>query len=82
MLSFDVDYHYVSELMPKDSTIKIEIWDDDSGFFGSEADLILRTMGDIDSFVKNPFRGGTVTNNKPSGQNSINTFVFWVDEYE
>lgn len=82
-LTFDVNYHYTSELIPKTSTIKIEIWDDDSGFLGSESDLVLRTVGDISSFVQNPFRGGTtVTKTSPSGQNSINTLVFWEDEYE
>lgn len=77
--SFDVDYHYTSDRIPKTSTIRIEIWDDDSGFFGSESDLVLRTEGDVISFVNNPFRGGATS---PSGQNSINTFVFWEDEYE
>lgn len=82
-ISYDVNYHYTSELIPKTSTIRIDIWDDDSGFLGSEADLVLRTVGDVTSFVENPFRGGTTcTKRSPSGQNSINTIVFWEDEYE
>lgn len=82
-LTFDVNHDFISQLIPNTSVITIEIWDDDSGFLGSADDLVLRTNGDVSDFLKNPFRGGTITTNaSPNGQNSINTFVFWQDEYE
>lgn len=82
-LMYDIKYQYISKLIPKTSIIRIDVWDSDSGLFGSEDDLILRTQGDVNSFLQNPFRTGTTTKNaSPNGQNSINTFVFWKDEIE
>lgn len=59
--------------------IKIELWDDDSGFFANPDDLILETEGNVESFMKTPIRDGAVFN---SHQNLIETTSFWQDELE
>lgn len=85
----DVNYRYVSDKIPKTSTIKIQVYDDDSVRIFTfankfiEDDLLLETEGTIDSFLKNPFRSGAIMKKTQlNGQNSINTYVFWEDEYE
>lgn len=85
---YDLNYRYVSGKILKNSTIKIEIWDDDQQtgllvWASSNDDLVLRTEGDIENFLSNPFRAGvTTTGAQFNGQNSINTYSFWEDEYE
>lgn len=85
---YDLNYRYVSGRIPKSSTIKIEIWDDDQqtgvlSVFSSNDDLVLRTEGNIEDFLNNPFRAGvTTTGAQFNGQNSINTYSFWESEYE
>lgn len=76
---FDANTMYQSIKIPKSSTIKIEVWDDDSGFFGTADDLILRTEGTIDSFMKSSIRYGAVFSTR---RNSIETISFWQDEFE
>ena len=66
--------------IPKSSKITIELWEDDA----IQDDLILRTSGDINSFLQHPFRTCTLVNSYDSfvkGQNSINTYSFWQNKY-
>lgn len=85
---YDLKYRYVSGKIPKNSRISLEVWDDDKfegilAPFSSSDDLVLETHGDIDDFLKNPFRPGVITTGAQfNGQNSINTYSFWEDEYE
>ena len=85
-LTYDVNYRYMSEKIAKSSKIVVEVWDDDdpTGVFGSPDDLILRSEGSIDNFLDYPFRDGPNVNlaSEIDGQNSINTYTFWQDEYE
>lgn len=74
----DVDVTYTSKKIKKSSTIMIEVWDDDSGFLGSADDLILRSSGDVDSFLNEPIRLGAIIYNL---QNQLETVSFWQDEY-
>lgn len=74
---FNVNATYQSIKIPKKLTIKIEVWDDDSGFFGSADDLIQSTEGSIDSFMKTTLRDGAVFSTQ---QNLIETISFWQDE--
>lgn len=76
---FDVNATYQTIKIPKTSTIKIEVWDDDSGFFGSADDLVQSAEGSIDSFIKTPIRDGAVFSTQ---QNLIETISFWQDELE
>lgn len=73
----DTNVTYQSIKIPKKSTIKIEVWDDDSGFFGSADDLVQSTEGNIDSFLKTPIRVGAMFS---TDQNLIETIAFWQDE--
>lgn len=75
----DANVTYQSIKIPKKSTVKIEIWDDDSGFFGSSDDLVQSTEGSIDSFMKTPIRTGATFS---TNQNLIETIVFWQDEFQ
>lgn len=85
---YDLNYRYVSGKIPKNSNITVEIWDDDKfegllAWASSSDDLVLHTEGDIEDFLNNPFRPGVVTTGAQfNGQNSINTYSFWEDEYE
>lgn len=85
---YDLNYRYVSGKIPKNSSITVEVWDDDHftgilAIFSSSDDLVLRSEGDVDDFLKNPFRTGVLTTGAQfNGQNSINTYSFWEDEYE
>lgn len=76
---FNVNATYQSIKIPKASTIKIEVWDDDSGFFGTDDDLVLRTEGDVNSFMNAPIRDGAVFS---THRNSIETISIWQDEWE
>lgn len=76
---FDANVTYQSTKISKTSTIKIELWDDDSGFFGNPDDLILESAGSVEAFVKTPIRDGAVID---SHQNLIETTSFWQDEME
>lgn len=79
---FNPNVIYTSDKISKSSRIKIELWDDDSGFLGSADDLILRTEGNIDSFLRNGVREGAVVRDLfVSYTNSIVTISFWKDEY-
>lgn len=73
----DANVTYQSIKIPKKSSLKIEVWDDDSGFFGSADDLVQSSEGSIDSFIKTPIRSGAVF---ATHQNLIETIVFWQDE--
>lgn len=78
---FDDNVRFVSEIIPKSSKIKIEVWDDDSQEFlyWSEDDLIQREEGDIESFIKAPIRYGAHNSDL---RNSLEVAVFWRDEYK
>lgn len=71
--------YYVSDRIKNSSVIKIEVWDDDSGFLGSESDLIQREEGSIASFIEKPIRYGA---QHFSLVNSLEVAMFWEDEYE
>lgn len=75
---FDANEYFVSERIAKSSTIQIEVWDDDSGFFGSADDLIQREVGSIASFIEKPVRYGAKVGDVV---NSIEVAAFWRDEY-
>ena len=82
-ITYNSDYQYVSEKIKKSSEIKIQVWDED----GETDELILESIGDVNSFLNEPFRGGDsfeidYNHNKITQQNSINTYSFWEDEYE
>lgn len=86
---YDLNYRYVSGKIPRNSKIKVEIWDDDlftEWFlkpFSTDDDLVLQSEGDVDDFLNNPFRAGVITTGAQfNGQNSISTYSFWEDEYE
>lgn len=72
---FNANAWYQSIKIPKKSTLKIEIWDDDSGFFGTADDLILQTQGSIDSFLKTSIH-------LSARKNVMETITFWQDEFE
>lgn len=76
---FDANEYYVSEKIANSSTIKIEVWDDDSGPFGSADDLLQRAEGSIASFIEKPVRYGAKVGDVV---NSIEVAVFWRNEYE
>lgn len=76
---YDANAMYQSIKIPKKSAIKIEVWDDDSGFFGTADDLIMQTQGTIESFMKTSIRVGSVFDAR---RNSIETISFWQDEYK
>lgn len=78
---FHADITYQSTKIPKTSTIKIEIWDHNSGFFRKADDLILETEGSIESFMETPIRpvAASVFNRR---QNLVETVSFWQDELE
>lgn len=75
----DANVSYRSIKIPKKSIIKIEVWDDDSGFFGSADDLVQRSEGSIDHFIKTSIHGGAEFS---AEQNLIETIAFWQDELE
>lgn len=75
---FNADIKYFSKKIPKTAKIKIEVWDDDSGFFGSSDDLILRAEDSVDSFLKNGMKKGAVIS---SSTNAVDTISFWQNEY-
>lgn len=78
---YDVDKTFTTTRILKNSTISIEIWStkSDKIEFAKGDDLILRTEGDVDSFLKHPLRIGT---HFDDGDNQIETMSFWQDEYE
>lgn len=69
---FGETYH--SPLMSKNARITIEMWDDDSGFFGSPDDLIIRWETSIDELLKKGMRYFT------EGTTVVTTSA-WRDEY-
>lgn len=70
---------FASVKIPKESIIKIEIWDAKSGFFESQDALILKSEGDVASFLNEPIRKGV---HVWGDLNKIETLSFWVDEYK
>lgn len=68
---------FTTERIPKNSTIRIEIWDKGAGFWKSDA-LIQRTEGNVESFLNKPLRNG---GNCSENHNSIETMSFWSDEF-
>lgn len=66
---------YVSKRISKTTPIKIEIFNDDSGF---EDSLIQRIEGDAESFLNEPIQKGAEVGWR---QNFIVTSSIWEDEY-
>lgn len=74
---YNVDMTYTSNKISKRSWIKIEVRDADYG----SPDLVLRTEGDVDSFLRRGHRSVELKYNKLKS-NFIQTISFWQDEYE
>lgn len=70
----DLNLTYKSGKISKDSEIAIKVWDDDSSIFGSSADLMLQTRGDVYVFLYNGLR-----RDKQIPQNYIETHSTWRD---
>lgn len=70
---------FTTEKIPKESKIKIELWDDNIGFWSlfQKKHLLFSTEGTIDNFLKNPIRKGAVVFHY---RNTIETISFWQDE--
>lgn len=75
----NVNRTFTSVKIPKNSSIRLEIWDAKSGFFEKKDELILRSEGDIDSFLNEPIRKGVYV---LGDLNRIETMSFWIDEYK
>lgn len=78
----DVDITYETAKIPKNSTIKLEIWDANGSAFWSSEKLLFSTDGDIDSFLNEPVRKGAIEVHNLDDVNSIETMSFWLDEYK
>lgn len=94
---FDFGVTYTSRKIRKTTTINVEVWDDDdSGFFSSPDDLIIRKIGNVDSFLNNGYIEGPTMHLCEEGnpnefvptlecglkfQNAIETVLLWEDEY-
>lgn len=76
--SYDVDKTFTTARIPETAPIKIEIWNSKTDDANKDK-LILRTKGNIESFLKQPLRVGTKFEKK---FNRIETLSFWQDEYE
>lgn len=74
----EVDKTFTSAKIARNSIIKLEIWDASSGFWEKDA-LILRSEGDVDSFLNEPLRNGIYV---LGGVNAIETISFWADDYK
>lgn len=81
---FDPNISYTSNEIPVNSTIKIEVWDDDTSIFGLDLDLVQREEGNVESFINEPIRKGALIPwhfTKPFRrgfqQNSIETDLSW-----
>lgn len=75
---YDADITYTTGRISKNSTIEIEIRDASAAFWEYDA-LILKTKGNVDSFLNEPLRAGAEINHR---QNSIETVSFWQDEHK
>lgn len=76
----DVDITFETTKIPKNSTIKLEIWDASSILWVWASDeLIFSTEGDIESFLDEPFRKGI---REFEYLDSIETMSFWINEYK
>lgn len=76
--SFDPKVTFTTAKIPKNSTVRIEIWHAKSAFWDRDS-LILTTDGDIDSFLKQPLRE---VDHQLKNDNFVETVSFWRDEYE
>lgn len=74
----NVNKTFTSIKIPKTSTIRIEIWDARSGYFEKDM-LILKSEGDVNSFLSEPIRRGVYV---LGDLNRIETLSFWIDEYK
>ncbi|XP_037042115.1 uncharacterized protein LOC119078623 [Bradysia coprophila] len=81
---FDPDLSFVSKKLTKEKTIKIELWDDDSTAFGRGSDdLIFRTEGTVESFLKDGKRSsGKSKGVTQSHANEVYLIAIWRDEYK
>lgn len=74
--TYDVDKTFTTGKISKKSKITIEVWRPKT--LGHDK-LIMRTEGDVDSYLKEPLRVGA---HFAHGDNRIETMSFWKDEYE
>lgn len=72
----DVTYH--SDKIPKNSTIKLQIWGSNSCVLWAKDELIFNSEGDVESFLAQPIRKDP---NNPAGIDTIETISFWRNEY-
>lgn len=79
--SYDVDRTYISEKIPKNATIKIEVWNSKTEKLTASRreKLIQRAEGDVSSFLEQPLRVGALVE---GSANRIEIMSFWQDEYE
>lgn len=73
----DADISFETAKISKNSTIKLEIWDAGSFWFGKKS--ICCTGGDIDSFLNHPIRSNSKNSSKTI---SAEVMPFWRDEYK
>lgn len=77
----DVDITFETAKIPVNSTIKVEIWDAGSILWiWDNYKLIFSTEGDIESFLNEPYRIGTIR--EFEDLHSLETMSFWLDEYK
>lgn len=74
----DVDITFETAKIPKNSTIKFEIWDGSCGFWSGEK-FIFSTDGNVESFLNDPFRENDRDTKKID---AIEIMSFWRDEYK
>lgn len=72
------DTTFVSKKILRSTRILLEVWDDDSGFLGSNDDLLIRAGGNIDSFLQR----GIWSQVMNCGITFIEAKSFWQDELE
>lgn len=75
---YDAEHQFISAKIKRSSIIKIEVLDDDHH---GDPELVLRSEGTIDNFMRNPQRfGDKLSSGIVRERNSINTYVLWEDE--
>lgn len=74
----DVDISFETAKIPKNSTIRFEIWDGSCGIWSGEK-FIFSANGTVESFLNHPLR----KNGKDSDKiDAVEIMSFWRDEYK
>lgn len=74
----DVDITFETAKIPKNSIIKLEIWDAANVLWIWDK-LIFTTEGDIESFLNEPYR---ISFREYDDIHSLETMSFWLNEYK